>query len=85
MLNFLMYLAEVSLRSGAAILLVIALTPMLAKYFSPRWRRWVWAMIILHACFGQAKIFPPIVTIPAPEILVETDYRGARAITGTAI
>jgi len=77
MLHFLMYLTEVSLRSGVAILVVIAVTPLLAKYFSPMWRRWVWLLIIMHTCFGQAKIFPPIVNIPVPEILVETDYQGA--------
>ena len=77
MLNFLMYLAEVSLRSGAAIIVVIALTPLLARFFSPRWRRWVWVLIILHTCFGQVRIFPPVVKIPVPEILVETEYQGA--------
>lgn len=77
MLRFLMYLMEVSLLSSAAILVVIALTPLLAKYFAPIWRKWVWLLIILHTCLGQAKIFPPVVTIPVPEILVETEYQGA--------
>jgi len=76
MLQFLMYLAETSLRSGVAILLIIALTPLLSRFFSPQWRRWVWALIILHMCFGQVKIFPPIVKLPVPEILVETEYQG---------
>ena len=76
MLQFLMYLAEVSLRSGIAILAVIALTPRLSKYFSPRWRKWVWTLIVLHTCFGQVKIFPPVVKIPVPEILVATEYQG---------
>ena len=71
MLDRLTDLLEVSLGCGAVIFLLLALTPLLSKRFSPRLRYWAWALLAVRL------LLPGIPwdrnTIPAP-IQIETPH-----------
>lgn len=61
---FLTDLLEVSLGCGAVIALLLLLTPILSKRFSPRWRYWAWLLIALRLALPGISLGGD--TIPAP-------------------
>ncbi len=77
MLNTLIRVIEVSLGCSIAMILLMVLTKLLSKQFSPLWRRWAWFLLILQMCFVfPLEVMSPPVTIHVPAILSETVFRG---------
>lgn len=73
MTNFLPDLLEVSLTTGAVIALLLLLTPVLSRRFSPRWRYFAWLFVALRLCL------PFNIDLPAAPVRVEAPMRPHRA------
>jgi len=83
MLSFLTCLLEVSLGCSAVFLVLLTLTPCLAKRFSPHLRYWAWGLLAVHlvlpgAAWG-AGLCPPLIRVGLPEALVQSEYYPAHA------
>ena len=80
MLNDLTALAEATLGGSACILLFLALGPVLARKFSPRWRYQAWLVLALvlitYPGFQSVwKNLPPApIQLPVPQIVAENAY-----------
>ena len=80
--DFLVGLLEISLGCGAVIALLLALTPVLSRRFSPRWRYWAWLLVALRLAVPVHVPLPQTpVRLEAPAALsasshdVSADYR----------
>ncbi len=85
MLNFLTALGAVSLGGGAAILLLTALSPFLARRFAPTVRLKAWRLLAstlllvptlfsVYLGFAPHVSLPHAVTLETPQVLVESEY-----------
>lgn len=82
MLNFLNALAAASLGGSAAILLLTALSPFLARRFTPAVRRSAWNALA-HVLFLIPFLSMPVISDPIPhavrldipQVLVDSEYR----------
>ena len=88
MLKDLSALVEVTLGGSVCIFLLLALGPVLAKKFSPRWRYWAWlatalallALPVLRPVWEG--LFPAPVQLPVPQVVAERtapEYDGMAA------
>ena len=94
MLKDLTALAEVTLGGSVCILLLLALGPVLAKKFSPRWRYWAWlvlaVVLITYPGFQPVweNLFPAPIQLPVPQVVAEwtaPEYDGMAADEADAL
>ena len=80
MLKDLTALAEVTLGGSVCVLLLLALGPVLAKKFSPRWRYWAWlvlaVVLITYPGFQPVweNLFPAPIQLPVPQVVADNAY-----------
>ncbi len=78
MTGFLTGLLELTLTSGVLIALLLLLTPVLAKRFSPRWRYWAWLALALRLAVPFNLSLPePLITLSAPVLTEPASPRSA--------
>lgn len=63
--DFLSTLAEITLTMSAVILLLLALGPLLARQYSPRWRYWAWLAVAVRL------LVPVNVSLPQAPVTLE--------------
>ena len=94
MLKDLTALAEVTLGGSICVLLLLALGPVLAKKFSPRWRYWAWlvlaVVLITYPGFQPVweKLFPAPIQLSVPQVVAEwtaPEYDGMAADEADAL
>ena len=94
MLKDLTALAEVTLGGSVCILLLLALGPVLAEKFSPRWRYWAWlvlaVVLITYPGFQPVweNLFPAPIQLPVPQVVAEwtaPEYDGMAADEADAL
>ena len=94
MLKDLTALAEVTLGGSVCILLLLALGPVLAKKFSPRWRYWAWlvlaVVLITYPGFQPVweNLFPAPIQLSVPQVVAEwtaPEYDGMAADEADAL
>ena len=80
MLDNLTALVEVTLGGSICILLLLALGPVLAKKFSPRWRYWAWlvlaVVLITYPGFQPVweNLFPAPIQLSVPQVVADNAY-----------
>ena len=94
MLKDLTALAEVTLGGSICVLLLLALGPVLAKKFSPRWRYWAWlvlaVVLITYPGFQPVweNLFPAPIQLSVPQVVAEwtaPEYDGMAADEADAL
>ena len=80
MLDNLTALVEVTLGGSICILLLLALGPVLAKKFSPRWRYWAWlvlaVVLVTYPGFQPVweNLFPAPIQLSVPQVVADNAY-----------
>ena len=80
MLKDLTALAEATLGGSICILLLLALGPILAKKFSPKWRYWAWlvlaVVLVTYPGFQPVweNLFPAPVQLSVPQVVTDNAY-----------
>lgn len=75
MAQILSRLFSLSLSCGVVIALLLLLTPLLSRRFSPRWRYWAWLFVALRLCLPVSLTVPhPPIQVKAPSAITAPAY-----------